>query len=230
MMPKTTTLTGRSGLRRPAARRLLFGGIVVSALVFLDGQAFANYIQDGTFAATSGNGTFSASWVHAGNLGFTYTCATNCVTVGGYVNGTSYAALGPVGTNGTLTQTFTLPSSGIYRLSFSLAMTNGGSTGVDSFSALINNTVVFGPLSNQNDFAFGQRSVLFQGNAGTDTLTFSFRQDPGYFALTNISIDAAPQPVPGSGLMAYGMLALIGLGQWGRKARRRVPATLSRRA
>jgi hypothetical protein len=230
MIALTTRVTGGAVLQRQGARALVRGAIVVLGLVAIDTPALANYIQDGTFAATSASGTFSAAWVHGGNLAYSNTCNTNCLNVGGYVNGTSYAELGPIGSNGTLTQTFTLPSSGTYRLSFSLAMTNLNATGVDSFSALINTAVVFGPLTNQNDFGFRQESALFQGNSGTDTLTFSFRQDPGYFALTNISIDAAPQPVPGSGLLAYGLIALIGLGRLDRRARHLVLVGVSKSA
>ncbi len=214
--------TRRADQRARAARKLVFGGIVLSGLVSLATPAFANYIQNGSFATGSSTGAF-VGWTQGGVTSFSNTCATNCVGVGGYVAGMTYAALGPVGGIGTLSQSFTLPSSGSYRLIFSLAMTAGNNS--DTFSALINNNTVVGPILDTAAFSFGLRSVVFQGNAGTNTLSFSFRQDPGYYALTNISIDAAPQPIPGSGFLSYLVLGLLGLGWWGHKARSPKSAT-----
>jgi len=121
-MNQSTLATGRANRWAGVARKLVFGGIVLSGLVSQGSPAFANYIQNGSFATGSNTGIF-VGWTQGGVTSFTNTCATNCAGVGGYVAGMTYAALGPVGGNGTLSQSFTLPSSGTYRLTFSLAMT-----------------------------------------------------------------------------------------------------------
>jgi hypothetical protein len=206
--------------RTSLARNCFLVCSILGAIWLSSVPASAQIIANGNF----GTGNFSG-WTQGGNLGFTQVCNFNCAGIGGYPGG-NYAELGPIGSTGSLSQTFTLPSAGAYTLSFLLGSNPGI---VDSFTASIDGTNVFGPVTSGNGFNFTAETVGFSGVAGTNTLAFTFQQDNSFFGLADVAVtgctDAdgavcvtpAPGPSPGAGFLSYLAIGLLCLGLAGWK-------------
>ena len=132
-------------------------------------------------------------------------------------SGNRFAVLGPVGSDGFLSQTFADTAGQVLRIEFFLA--NDGGTPNDFHASFDSNQL----LSLTNDGAHGYTDYTFLVTAtGLDTLTIGgFRNDPGGFGLDDVSI--APVPEPGSlGLLG---VFLAGLGsRLGRRTERPVGA------
>jgi hypothetical protein len=181
---------------------------VLAGITSFSVPALANFVTNGDFAT----GDFTG-WTQSGNTGFSGVCTTNCAGFSSYPGG-NYTLLGPVGSLGYLTQSFALPD-GQYHLSFLLA--NNGSPGDGSvgFSASIDGTPLVA-LTDPDPFGFTQYDLpFFIATDETATLQFSFQNDPSFFGLTQISVEAAPGPIPGAGLLSYVALALLGSGSYG---------------
>jgi len=120
-----------------------------------------------------------------------------------------------------------LPGPGFYDLSFSLR-SDGKSGGTQSFSASIDGTKLLNLASGSN-FNNSFNLPFLLGTVGVDPantiLQFAFQNDPGYFGLSDVSVTfegsaslaAAPGPIPGTGLLSYIALGLLGLGSYGWK-------------
>ncbi len=148
--------------------------LLLLSILTLPACAFADpLLANGSFK--SGNFT---GWTLSGNTGFT--------SIDYGVHGTLEAILGPVGSDGYLTQTFTDIAGQNYNLNFNLYSDGSGpsdfSASVDGNSLLSYTGNV--PALNQT-FDFG-----FTGT-GSDTLQFSYRQDPSYLDLGNVSVTNA---------------------------------------
>jgi hypothetical protein len=130
--------------------------------------------------------------------------------------GTTYAILGPIGADGTLSQGFTDTPGGQLAISFRLA--SDGELPND-FSVAFDGTVLLSltdiPLQGWSAYSFDVTAT------GTDTLRFAFRDDPGYLALDGISVTEIPEP--GSALLLVAGLA-------GAALARRAVRSLARRA
>ena len=128
------------------------------------------------------NGNFETGdftgWTLSGNTGFT------SVQYG--VNGSLEAVVGPVGSDGYLSQTFTDVAGQNYNLDFDLYAPGNGPS---DFSASIDGTSLLSytglvPTLNQTfDFSFT--------GTGSDTVQFGFREDPDYLDLDNVSVTNA---------------------------------------
>jgi len=142
-----------------------------------------------------------ANWTVGGNTGFTGVDALN-------PHSGDYAAyLGPVGTDGTLTQAVGGPTT-LYSVSFWLY--NGG-TAPNDFTVLWNGSDVGPDLINVSAFPYTEVFGVLAGNAGagSNTLTFVYSQNSGYFYLDDVFVGA---PEPGSLLLfGTGALGLVGL-------------------
>src|SRR4029077_21228295 len=147
-------------------------------------------------------------WTQGGNLGFT--------GVDGTAHTGSFAALlGPIGSDGSLTQNVATTLGGIYVLDYWLA--NDGGTPRD-FSVKWGGVTILGSiLLNPPGFDYTEYTFTVVGLAGTTALEFDFRQDPAFFHLDDVSVAAAPDS--GSTAMVLGgVMLLVGILRWRIKA------------
>jgi flagellin len=143
-------------------------------------------------------GDFTA-WTLAGNTGFTSVSSSAT-----YVNSGIYgASLGPMGSNGTLTQVLpTLP--GTVELSFYLY--NAGGTPND-FTVFWNGVDVGPGVVNAGAFGFTQYALTLS-SIGSDMLQFSYQHDPAFFGLDNIAVAQVPEPGT-MGMLLAGLCSVI---------------------
>jgi hypothetical protein len=167
-----------------------------------------NLLQNGSFES----GDFT-NWSTGGNFEDTFVETGPFYVYSGAQDGSFYAALGPVGTDGTLSQSFADTAGATYTFSFYL---NAVGDDPSDFSALWDGN----PLMSSSDPNTGGTWTLESFTAtgtGNDTISFSFRDDPGYMALDNVSVSQSgggtgTTPEPSSFiLMGSGVLALGGM-------------------
>jgi hypothetical protein len=167
-----------------------------------------NLLQNGSFES----GDFT-NWSTGGNFEDTFVETGPFYVYSGAQDGSFYAALGPVGTDGTLSQSFADTAGATYTFSFYL---NAVGDDPSDFSALWDGN----PLMSSSDPNTGGTWTLESFTAtgtGNDTISFAFRDDPGYMALDNVSVSQSgggtgTTPEPSSFiLMGSGVLALGGM-------------------
>jgi hypothetical protein len=168
--------------------------IALAALPLCAGNLVTNYgFETGDFTGWTTGGNFEDSDVVFGPF-YVYT---------GAEEGTYYGVLGPVDSDATLSQTFADTLGTSYTFSFWL---NAVGDDPSDFSAYWNGAL----LATMSDPSTGGVWTQFTFNptgTGSDTIQFSFRDDPSYIALDNISVDTAT-PEPGSlSLLALGLIA-----------------------
>lgn len=163
------------------------------------------------------NGDFQngfTGWTQSGNTGGTLTrtlSSVNLIPPDSDPSVSTTARLGPIGTEGFLTQTITGTQSGAcYQLKFFLH--NGDASAFitpNSFSVSYNigslgitasgNPAISVPLVNSGPFggtSFLEFTTVVTATNAPPILEFSFRQDPSYFYLTGVSyslIGASPE-------------------------------------
>jgi len=178
-------------------RRVLFALVVATGITMSAGSANAELIVNGGFE--TGN---LAGWTNTGNTGFTG------VTGAPYNRSGNFGAfLGPVGSQGQLSQTFaSVPGAIGYEVDFSNVNFSG--SGVHNFSALFNgNTIYTAPAP---AFPYTDLSFTVAAGAGpTQTLLFDYRHDPSFFGLDDVSVNQiVPEPMS---MAIFGGLAVAGL-------------------
>ncbi len=179
---------------------------VVVAILLCAPAAFAqNLLTNGSFETGDYTG-----WTEGGNFEFTQVVSGAFYDYSGAEDGIYYSTMGPVGTDGTLSQSFTDHAGASYTFSFWFA-----SVGDDpsDFSAKWDGTTVLS-LSDPNTGANWTQFSFTETGTGNDTITFSFRDDPAYVALDNVSVTQNPSSVPEPSsflLMGSGALALAGV-------------------
>ena len=177
--------------------RLAKMGSVVAAIGFavgIGGAAHAvNIVVNGSFE--TGNTT---GWTQAGDTTFN---GVECPGVGfaGPGDGACDYFAGPVGSNSTLSQVLNTLPGRFYSIDFDF-QPDGGTPSF--FSAVWDAQPALFSVTNP---AASPYQVLHFGalaTTATTSLTFSFRDDPGFLKLDSVSV-AVPEP---------GSLALLGIG------------------
>jgi hypothetical protein len=206
-------------------KKIIFGALAsVAVLAAPVAAGAAELVVNGDFET----GTF-AGWTQGGNTGATGVAAPDSnfiVPIGQAPLGNYSAYLGPVGSVGSLSQTLNTVAGDVYSVSFELA--NLGSP-PDSFSATIGGDTILaedsvGPseitIPNVGSYyIFSAYNYTFTATGSSTPLDFTFRQDPSYFVLDNVSvtgtsgvISAVPEP-------STWALMLVGFGMIGFAAR-----------
>ena len=127
----------------------------------------------------------------------------------GAQEGSFYAVLGPVGVDGTLNQSFTTTAGGSYTFSFYLAAVGDDPS---DFTATWDGNTVYS-ATDPNTGGAWQLFSFTETGTGHDTIGFSFRDDPAWIALDNVSVtqnNSVPEPSSFL-LMGSGALALAGV-------------------
>ncbi len=151
------------------------------------------------------NGSFEmrdfTGWTEGGNFMDTFVVSGAFYRYGGAApgGGAYYAVLGPVGSDGTLSQTFTTNPGQLYTVCFWLSAVGDNPSDFNAFwdgsqflSLTDPSTGATSVVGIWKQFVYGP----FTGT-GSDTLTFSFRDDPEYIALDNVQVSdphASPRP------------------------------------
>jgi hypothetical protein len=183
-----------------AAVALVFAG---AGSVDADNIVVNGGFETGNFSGWTQNGSFNivtGGPDHTGNY------------IGGYGphSGDYYAALGTIGSLGTLSQTLTTVPGQTYTLSYFMA-SDGGTP--SEFRVEWNGNTL---IDQTNVAQQGYTSYSFQMTApgATSTLTFLERNDPGYISLDDVTVGTAlvsKTPEPSSVvLLGLGVVGLAG--------------------
>jgi hypothetical protein len=176
-----------------------------AAILVAGGAHAANLITNGSFET----GDFTG-WTQGGNTGATGVVGSGFDGITAE-DGAFFAALGPVGSDGTLSQTFADTAGATYKVSFWVASDGGtpndfGATGPGSLFLPTMFDIPASPFVNYFGFFTG---------GGSDTITFNFRNDPGFLGLDDVSVtEVVPEPAAWASM-------LLGLGLAGAALRRR---------
>jgi hypothetical protein len=180
---------------------------LVLALGTIGPAAFAdtNLLTNGSFSSPS---NFSG-WTQGGNTGATAVVGDGFDGFDSEDGDGFHAALGPVGSDGTLSHSFSDVSGQAYTFSFWY-----GSDGdqPNDFSALWDGTVLLSIVDGPSTDGEWLNFSVPETGTGSDSIEFIFRNDPGYEALDNVSVaGVSPIPEPSSFLlMGSGLLGLAG--------------------
>lgn len=182
--------------------------VIAAVLMLVSAPAFAqNLVQNGSFET----GDFT-SWTTGGNFEDTEVVSGAFYDYTGAQDGNYYAVLGPVGSDGTLSQSFTDHAGTQYTFSFWMAAVGDNPS---DFSAYWNGTSLLS-LTNPTTGGAWQQFSFTETGTGNDTISFAFRDDPGYIALDNVVVSSSSgtgtTPEPSSLiLLGSGVLGLAGV-------------------
>lgn len=201
-----------------------FGGLAIAALTTLASVVAPSIAAASTYLVNGGFGTGDLTgWTEAGNSQFTGVVGGTFYKFPGAENGYYFLAAGTIGSNGSLSQTFTdtdgqsLNISGWY---------NAFGDNHSDLSILFDGTSLFSATDPNTNGAWKNLSFTVTAT-GSDTLTLSFRDDPAWIGLDNFSVtagsasvltnDVVVTPLPPTLPLFAGGLAMMGMIGWRRK-------------
>jgi hypothetical protein len=192
-------IDSRSGL-------LLLCFFAAAGILAPPGSARGESIVNGGFET----GNFSG-WTQSGNTGATGVANTPFAGNAGAHSGQFWAALGPVGSDGLLLQSTATGITAGTPYTFSFWLSSDGGTPND-FSAKFDGVTLFSTV-NEPVHNWVQHSFTVIPTSSTASVQFSFRNDPSYLGLDDVSLQplagaAVPTPIAGFG----GVVLLGGLG------------------
>jgi len=183
--------------------------LVVATLAFclcVAAPTFAqNLITNGSFET----GDYSG-WTTGGNFEFTSVTSGAYYDYSGAQDGQFYSVMGPVGSDGSLSQTLSTVAGTQYNISFWFASVGDNPS---DFSVYWDGTQLLS-LTNPNTGSNWTQFTFTATGTGSDTLTFNFMDSPEYLALDNVSVTQAPSSVPEPSsflLLGTGVLGLGGI-------------------
>ena len=193
-------------------RKLAKAFLSLAAILCLEtGQAKADLITNGSFET----GDFTG-WTQTGNTGFTGVSGV----FGGVspTDGNFQAFFGAVGSLGGIVQTVAPTTSGqSYQLTFDLH--NFGGT-PSEYKVTVDGVVAFNVVD-PGSFPYTTFTYNFVASGTSTPVEFEFQQNPDYFLLDNVHLNAAAA-VPEPGTLALAGMAIFGLAAYGRRRRAKV--------
>ena len=177
-------------LNRPA-RIVLLASVLIAGIA-PKAQA-TNIVLNGSFET----GSF-ASWTPVGDQTFN---GVQCPGPGPTVaQGNCSAFFGAVGTTGGISQTLATSVGAVYFVNFAF-LPDGGAP--SSFSAQFGATTLLSLTNPPSSAAYQFFSFGVTATSANTTLTFNFRDDPGFLFLDRVEVLTTPEPAT---------LSLLGLG------------------
>jgi PEP-CTERM motif len=160
-------------------------------------QAVVNLVTNGSFET----GDFSG-WTLSGNTGFTGVECPGAPNAGPG-DGNCDAFLGPVGSDGRLSQVLNTVIGRTYAINFDF-QPDGGTP--SDFSATFGGATLFS-RTNPAASPYQVLGFLAVATTATTTLAFNFRDDPGFLKLDSAAV-TVPEPAT-IALLAIGMTGLL---------------------
>jgi hypothetical protein len=190
--------------------------IVVIAMAMLAisaqaGTASANLVQNGGFET----GNFN-NWTltNGANDGYTFV-VSNAGNPSMPTNAGNYEAmLSTNGNAGTISQAFATTAGQSFTVSFWLASDDINGSNTNVFQAVWNGQVEnLNPILNPNLASpYTQYQFTTTATGANTTLGFNFMNDPSYFHLDNVDVEATPTPIPAAfWLLGSGLMGLAGM-------------------
>jgi Protein of unknown function (DUF642) len=128
-------------------------------------------------------------------------------------SGSDFASLGPVGSDGFISQTLSTLPGQLYNISWYLEVGNDSASDPNDFSVTWGSTPVFSMTDLPATSSYAQYSFSEVATSSSTTLKIGFRDDPAYLFLDDVVVNAVPEP----GYFAaagFGLLAILFARKW----------------